>query len=297
MSAHRARQGFTLIELLVVLAILAILLGLLTAAIQRVRAASARTVCSNHLRQIGIALNGYHDAHGFLPPGVSYRDGADPYPFMSWNTHLLPFLEQSTLWAQAERAYLQTSDFRVSPPHLLATVVEVYTCPVATRTLEVEMLQGVLPVTFTAYLGVEGTNQFRQDGLLFLDSRIRFADVTDGLSNTLAVGERPPSADGRFGWWYAGWGQNKEGSGEMVLGVRERHFSTSLDVPCPPGPYEFGPGRVDNQCDMFHFWSMHINGGHFLFADGSVHFLNYAAAPLLPALATRNGGEPASLPE
>jgi len=60
---------------------------------------------------------------------------------------------------------------------------------------------------------------------------------------------------------------------------------------CPPGSYPFMDGTLRNQCDMFHFWSLHSGGAHFLFADGSVHFLGYSAAPLLPALASRSGGE------
>src|SRR5207244_2898670 len=144
--------------------------------------------------------------------------------------------------------------------------------------------------------GVEGTNQTTKDGVLFLDSRVRLEDVKDGTSHTLMVGERPPSADLVFGWWYAGWGQSKDGSGDMVLGVRERYVS-DLAPGCPRGPYAYGPGKVNNQCDTFHFWSTHIGGAHFLFADGSVHFLLYSAAPLLPALATRAGGESVTVPE
>ncbi|HEV2947513.1 MAG TPA: H-X9-DG-CTERM domain-containing protein [Gemmataceae bacterium] len=66
---------------------------------------------------------------------------------------------------------------------------------------------------------------------------------------------------------------------------------------CPPGPYEFGPGKVDNQCDVFHYWSLHRGGANFLMVDGSVHFIHYSAAPLMPALATRSGREVVSLPD
>jgi prepilin-type processing-associated H-X9-DG protein len=121
------------------------------------------------------------------------------------------------------------------------------------------------------------------------------ADISDGTSQTLFAGERPPSADFQFGWWYAGAGQLFTGSADMVLGVHERNvlpLSIGYAYGCPPGPYSFGPGRMSNQCDMFHFWSPHNGGGaNFLFADGSVHFLSYSAAPILPALATRSGGE------
>jgi prepilin-type N-terminal cleavage/methylation domain-containing protein/prepilin-type processing-associated H-X9-DG protein len=294
MASRRLRCGFTLIETLVVIAIIATLVSLLIPAVHRIRDAANRTRCVNNLRQIGLALHHYHGAYNSLPPGMSYQGGADPYPFMSWNTRLLPFLEHSDLWKQAQAAYAQTDRFWKDPPHPLATPLSVYGCPSDPRTLAVGTAKGH-SVAFTAYLGVEGTNQFRHDGLLFLDSAVRFSDVTDGLSNTLLVGERPPSANQWLGWWYAGLGQNNDGSAEMILGVRERNFG-HWNQTCPPGPYSFGPGRIENQCDLFHFWSRHIGGANFLLADGSVHFLSYAADAIMPALATRAGGEAAAPP-
>ncbi len=298
MDWRRSRRGFTLIELLVVIAIVAVLIGLLLAAVQKARFAGYRAQCANNLRQIGLALHHYHDTHKAFPPGVSYKNGTDPYPFMSWNTRLLPFLEQEPLWERARQAFAQQRDvFFHNPPHPYNTVVPVYGCPADSRTLAAGSVRGsTLRMAFTAYVGVEGTNQFLKDGLLYLDSRTRLADVTDGTSNTLLVGERPPSADGVLGWWYAGEGQSKDGSADMVLGVRERNVS-SYGTGCSPGPYEFGPGRVQNQCDVFHFWSLHPGGAHFLFADGSTRLMRYSAAPLMPALATRAGGEPTALPD
>jgi prepilin-type processing-associated H-X9-DG protein len=105
-------------------------------------------------------------------------------------------------------------------------------------------------------------------------------------------GERPPSADFWYGWWYAGYGQAGTGSADMLLGVRERNLGGPFVSDCPAGPYHFREGRADNQCDLFHFWSLHPGGAHFLFADGSVRFLAYSADAILPALATRAGGEP-----
>jgi prepilin-type processing-associated H-X9-DG protein len=153
-----------------------------------------------------------------------------------------------------------------------------------------------MAVAFTAYLGVEGEDQDEKNGVLYLDSAIRFEEITDGLSRTLMVGERPPSADGYFGWWYAGEGQQRDGSADMVLGVREICTGTHA-LGCRLGPHDFGPGQITNQCDAFHFWSPHLGGGaNFLFADGSVHFLSYSAAPIMVALATRAGGEAAEVP-
>jgi prepilin-type processing-associated H-X9-DG protein len=82
----------------------------------------------------------------------------------------------------------------------------------------------------------------------------------------------------------------------MVLGVRERNHPKS-GLACPAGPFGFGPGTTTNQCDQFHFWSLHGGGANFLFCDGSVRFLSYSADPVMPALGTRAGGEALSPPD
>jgi len=297
-SASR-RSAFSLIELLVVIAIIAVLIAILIPAVQRVRASGYRLECANNLHQIGLALHAYHASHRTLPPGVSYQNGKDPYLFMSWNTRLLPFLEQDSLWKQTLAAYEDNPDFLANPPHVgLGTVLAIFDCPADSRTIhDREDLPGI---ALNYYLGIEGTNQFKKDGVLYLDSKVRLTDIIDGTSSTLMVGERTPSADGAAGWWYAGWGQGKDGSTDSVLGVNEVNvfspWSGSMGS-CPAGPYEFGSGDPKNACDAFHFWSLHPGGGNFLLADGSVHFLHYSAAPIMPALATRNGREPVSLPD
>jgi prepilin-type processing-associated H-X9-DG protein len=151
-------------------------------------------------------------------------------------------------------------------------------------------------MAFTDYLGVWGTDRRHRDGVLFLDSEVRLREIADGTSNTLMVGECPPSADGILGWWYAGWGQAKDGSAEALLGVAEWNDGPFYRK-CPRGPYSYVPGRLTNQCDMFHFWSLHPGGANFVFCDASVRFLPHSAAPLMPALATRSGGEAVSLPD
>ena len=249
----------------------------------------------NNLKQMGLALHHYHDTQGHLPVGCSYLNGRDPQPHMTWMTRLLPYLEQDALWQQALQAY-QVEKFFEKPPHLdiLAHVLKVYSCPSDSRTMLTSQI-GDLRVALTSYLGVEGVNQKTRDGLFYVDSHVRLTDIMDGTSNTLAVGERPPSATTGFGWWYAGWGQNKDGSGDSVLGVRELCTMDGYGG-CPAGPYEYRRGSVGAVCDLFHFWSMHPGGAHFLFADGSVHFLSYSANPILPALSTRSGGEVVEVP-
>ncbi len=86
----------------------------------------------------------------------------------------------------------------------------------------------------------------------------------------------------------------------MVLGVQELNVSgnQTYGSNCPIGPYAFGAGSFSNQCDAFHFWSPHYGaGGYFVMADGSVHFITYSAAKIMPALATRSGGEAATVPQ
>ncbi|MFO0811501.1 MAG: DUF1559 domain-containing protein [Gemmataceae bacterium] len=285
------RTGLTLIETLVAVAIVAVLMGLVLPAIQQVRAAAARTRCANNLRQIGLAHHQYHQAHGVLPPGNSYRNGKSPQPHMSWCTRLLPYLEQDALWQNALAAFTQDRDFRNDPPHLgVKTVLPVFLCPADSRTVG-------RTAALLAYLGVEGKHQNQLDGVLFIDSAVPFADIRDGLSSTLLVGERPPSAEMDFGWWYGGSGMENVGTGDHTLGVRAHAAGRIGVAACDFGPYYFVPGRLTNQCDLLHFWSVHPGGAFFAFCDGSVRFLAYSADAVMPALASRSGGEAIAAPE
>lgn len=288
MKRTSARRGFTLIELVVVLAIGAVLTSLIVSAVQRVRDRGLRVQCANNFRQIGLALHAYHDIHKVFPPGL--RHPPDPYPFMSWHTRILPLLEQEALWKKTQAAFAVERRFWMNPPHQgIETVLPVFSCPANSRTHQLVYPENV-DVAFSTYLGVEGLNAAVRDGILFFDSRVRLGDITDGTTNTLMVGERPPSPDFRFGWWYAGVGQALDGSADMLLGVEEHNYTFRAPT-CVEGPYRFGAGQLDNMCDTFHFWSLHAGGANFLFADGSVHFLSYSAVALMPALASRAGGE------
>ena len=114
-------------------------------------------------------------------------------------------------------------------------------------------------MALTSYLGVSGTDLTTLDGILFRDSSVRIADITDGASNTLLAGERPPSTDFQFGWWYAGAGQHCTGSAEMLLGVYEQNVQPVTAGYCR-AVTRLAPGNLGNQCDMFHFWSLHSGG-------------------------------------
>jgi prepilin-type N-terminal cleavage/methylation domain-containing protein/prepilin-type processing-associated H-X9-DG protein len=298
MARQIIRGGYTLVEVLVAIAIIAILLALLLPAVQKTRAAAARLRCQNNLKQLGLSLHNYHNTATGFPPGLSVTADGGKYAYLGWPARLLPYIEQDALWHQVETAFAtdpNPASFYGYPPHerLLGTVVGLFNCPADPR-LPGPTTVYTIPVAFTSYLGVSGVDQERRDGVLALDSRVRLTDVQDGTSSTLLLGERPPSATLRYGWWYRGWGQRKDGSGEMLLGARELNTSQSS---CPFEPSHFQDGLLNDPCSMLHFWSPHSGGANFAFADGSVRFLRYSADDVLPALATRAGGEAVTVPD
>ena len=289
----RKRPAFTLIELLVAMAIVAVLAGLLLGAVQKVRAAADRASCANNLKQLGAALHHAHARDGRLPAGMSPRTGKTPYA--SWITAALPDLDQGPAWAEAAADYAATPAFVGPPVHRqLAAPLKTALCPAGTRT--VGTTDDGVTAAFTYYLGVAGRTSVTQDGMLRTGTPVRFAQVTDGLSQTVMVGERPPGPDPHFGWWYAGQGQAFDGSADYLLGVADSNRTYRAPT-CRPGPYAFSAGHPDDPCGLFHFWSPHAGGGNWLFGDGSVRFLRYAAAGVLPALSTVAGGESAQPPD
>lgn len=290
-------RGFTLIEILLVIAIMAILLGLLLPAVQKVRQAAGRLACQNNLKQIGLAAHHYHDVYNCFPSGSTSDLGSDPYPCVSWLTRLLPYLEQEQLWSRVESAYSKDRRPFMVPPHSArGTVVKMFICPIDDR-IQVAGKHYIADVAFTSYLGVQGEKYSSSTGTLYPDSKVGIAMITDGTSQTLLAGERPPSSDLNFGWWYTGVGQNDRGSIDVVLGVREQRVTGNpFTKQCEQGPYFFTNGSLETQCDVFHFWSLHSGGSNFIVGDGSVRFLAYSANPIMLALATRAGGEVVELP-
>lgn len=182
------RWGFTLIELLVVIAIIAVLVGLLLPAVQKVREAANRMKCSNNLKQIGIALHNYESTFGCLPPAATYKPGQT---FDSWSTFalLLPYLEQTNLQ--------NLINFDASPdlqPNVGMTRVAIYICPSDIKDALVVNDDGEhWPLSYAVNEGTwfiynPATGQ-GGDGAFAVNKRMRIADFTDGTSNTLAVGE------------------------------------------------------------------------------------------------------------
>src|SRR5438132_2699593 len=160
-------QAFTLIELVVVLAIIGILMGLLLPALGRVRESANRAACGNNLKQIGLALIHYHDNQHSLPPGMSVKRGPVP-PYAGWLTRLLPFVEQEALYQDAvasAAAPLPITGPLSDGPHVgMRTVVSVFGCLSDTRALSVYDHNG-LEVACTSYIGVQGKNRARQNGV------------------------------------------------------------------------------------------------------------------------------------
>lgn len=284
--------AFSLVELIVVIGIIGIVVALTLPAVQKARATASQMECANNLKQIGLALHQFHDAYQRLPPGVSIKT-KDGLNHLSWRARLTPFLEQDAFWIETLREFQLNAYPNLSPYHANASkVLPVFICPSDGRAFNAQQYASYV-IALSSYLGNLGVDYVARDGVLFSDSQTRFAEISDGLSNTLAIGERPPSNDFRFGWLYFGSGQKSSGSLDHVLGVRE---IASPGTGCAPGPYHFVSERLGVPCAFMHFWSLHDGGANFLFADGSVHFLAYGADNILPALATRAGGEVWNLP-
>jgi prepilin-type processing-associated H-X9-DG protein len=292
MDRRRARPAVTLLELLIVLAIISLCTGLLLAAIQRVREAGNRTRCSDNLRQLALALHGYHEINSVLPPAT--RGWRGDFPYLAWSARIMPLLEQDALWRQAKSDYDRSRNPWVPTPHFGMThPFGLFVCPSDGRTVGVD--DEGRKVAFLHYLGSSGMNGLTPDGVMYFESAVRFAHISDGASGTLLLGERPPGAGQFFGWWYAGVGQGGEGSADSHLGVRERRWTFRTPT-CAPGPYHFGPGHRTDPCATFHFWSRHPGGANFAFADGSVRFLAYGIDGIMPLLSTRAGGEAVEIP-
>jgi len=284
------RRAFSLVELLVVLGIIAVSMGLLLPAVQAARNAAARLKCQNNLKQLALALHLFHGTMNCFPPGHRSAYTPDGLPYSGWTLSVLPYVEQEPLHRSALADYAAQKHDPFRHPGL-GVPLPLFACPsdgrvpgprVAVRSRE--------NVAFTSYLGVSGRDASTRDGVFHQDSATRFTDITDGTSNTLLLGERPPSADLQFGWRYAGFGQLGTGSLDLILGVRERNlFPGDLNA-CVPQP--FSGSSLGDPCGVFRFWSPHPGGANFALADGSVRFITYGGADMLPALASRAGGEP-----
>jgi prepilin-type N-terminal cleavage/methylation domain-containing protein/prepilin-type processing-associated H-X9-DG protein len=273
------RTAFTLIELLVVIAIIALLVGLLLPAVQKVREAAARMKCTNHLKQIGLALHSYHDIMGSFPPGYADRNTdpnsdatSDVGQGWGWASFLLPYLEQNNVYNQIN--FTQT----VGTNPIGQTVLPVFLCP-SDQVLPAFPVYGTNAVVAQGnYVGCNGTFETtahpgNNNGVFLRNSRFRIADITDGLSNTIVAGER--NTRHAYTTWTgavpgglvpanqapppSGPLDNAETAQALVLAHGSRDHVPSADAPL---------------WDADTFYSNHTNGANFLFGDGSVHFLS-----------------------
>ena len=304
------RRGFTLIELLVVIAIIAILIGLLLPAVQKVREAAARTQCSNNLKKMGSALHAYHDAYLVFPEGNSDWAKAYSPPYegsWSWQNQILPQMEQDNVYRQA-KAFSQTNPYSWSNP-MASTKMKLYECPSDSRGsgAYITAVGGLPDQSLTGYLGNAGTTSSSFDGVLFMGSKVKLSQIPDGTSNTILVGERPPNSNKEYGWWFAAYGYDGRGNGDCVLTSNDvaianyfiANYSSGINLPCDaPANQKIGlrPGKASVGCDAAHYWSFHTGGAQFLMSDGSARFVTYSNNNIIASLSTRNGGEVVNIP-
>jgi len=308
MLTRRPRHGgFTLIELLVVIAIIAILIGLLLPAVQKVRESAARMKCSNNLKQLALGCHNYHDSYGHIPYSVSYGNEGGPAPWSGrgWSLEVLPFIEQASLSNAFEPSRTVSlggganalNGANMAP--LMATVLAAYTCPsdgLSARTANnLAQMSGVMTAV-SNYKGVigdpnmgggAGTGQGSTDlhgtignnGMFYRNSyreKLKLTAVTDGLSNTFMIGEDVPYHNQHSALFFS---NGDYASCHQVLNLF-------------PNPRDDG-----NWPRVISFRSMHTGGANFASADGGVRFIqDQIDRTQYRSLCTRNVGEVAAMP-
>ena len=279
-----SRKGFSLVESLVAIGVISILAALLLPAIQHAREAARRVRCQNNMKQVALGLQLHHDQFGALPPGTEVH----PEVARSWPSKILSFIEQPAIATAVERAYESpTTVFREGPP--VSISIPTFVCSSDPRTKQSPVVPEYnFRIGLLSYLGCSGTNLNSQDGLMYGNSRITMSEVIDGTSSTILLGERPPSADLRLGWWLLGVGQDGMGSLDSHMGTREVNERNGS---CPLIGKGISRGDIYDPCSTFQFWSPHGDGANFAFADGSVRMLNPMDEAVFQALGTRDGRE------
>jgi prepilin-type N-terminal cleavage/methylation domain-containing protein/prepilin-type processing-associated H-X9-DG protein len=289
------RRGFTLIELLVVIAIIAILIGLLLPAVQKVREAAARTQCANNLKQLGLALHSYHDANGKFPPGQV----KGPYPEAGvywtinhgWAVFILPYIEQQQRF-DLYHFSLDASDPGNQP--VVARPLKNFWCPSAPEQDRYDSTHGLFPSyggkgacgDYAPTWGVDPALATGDDrGVLVPNCLTKMTDITDGTSNTTLLTEDA----GRPRLWQAG----RKGPDQAIPGGPWAGFNTGITVMGSTQDGTSRPGPCALNCSNDHeVYSFHPGGANAVFADASVHFLRAGMSlQALAALVTRAGGE------
>jgi prepilin-type processing-associated H-X9-DG protein len=230
----------------------------------------------------------------------------------SWLVLLLPYVEQDSLYRQLPlnpKDPAKAALFGVPENDLSSTQIPIYVCPSDPRgPVQTPGGGSWRRAAATYYAAVGGTDTASpswplSDGVIFWRSRVNLEQIQDGTSNTLAAGERPPSGlpSVAFGWWHSVdtydtrrfLPTNELDTVQYMTNTTPSPAQTTTPtsgVACPP-PAGYGPGHIDNDCDVNHFWSNHTDGANFVFCDGGVRFVPYSARPIMNALATRSNGE------
>jgi prepilin-type N-terminal cleavage/methylation domain-containing protein/prepilin-type processing-associated H-X9-DG protein len=316
------RRGFTLIELLVVIAIIATLIGLLLPAVQKVREAANRMRCLNNLKQLALAAHHYHDATGRFPGGARLPVDVGGTPSGGTNlwVELLPYFEQGNLYKKWD-SNDNRNNVAGGRDAAQAQLISILLCPsdpLPARVWELTAETAASPPWSRGFYGLSsyGGNagkrsvhsggppafpRISRDGVFYLGSNIRLADVTDGTSNTFLFGERlhhDPEFDRLrpLAWPDAtpvgGWGRWGYVANAGVMFQVTLHTAAPINYRVPPGG-DFS--TLENRGCAF--GSGHPGGANFAFADGSVRFLSDTTPlPTLQALSTRAGGEVVSQP-
>lgn len=267
-------RGFTLVELLSVLAIIALLVGLLLPAVQQAREAARRTQCQNQLKQFGLALHGYHDVHQVLPSGALVLGPS--FPTLSgwgWGAMILPHLDQAPLYG---RINFDAGTAVDGNRDVIPVPVPIWRCPSDTLPPTI-----VAPINGHPDASIAAGNVVASRGVMSAVSSVRFADVTDGLSQTLLVGERVhlPATSGSLEFTSAWCG---------FVSAVDKYVYTSTPYVEANRSRPINRGLTSPDC----FSSRHPAGANFCLADGSVRFVSeFIDMTVLEALGTPDGGE------
>jgi prepilin-type N-terminal cleavage/methylation domain-containing protein len=298
------RRGFTLIELLVVIAIIAILIGLLLPAVQKVREAAANTQCRNNLKQLGLALHNYHDVYKGFPYG-EYNKGGVAH---AWTAYILPYIEQQNLYKEYDftktwsNAVNDTdTKARIAPTHVF---IAVFVCPSAPdRSAGVAAGNPRKPLDYPALANLNnslipnawitktnpaypGDPAGTWRGILGSNVKRRIAEVIDGTSNTILLAEDAGCNQQFIMGKATGAGTNRGGAwanaGDANLAIAGFNAATKSR-----------PGPCGVNCSNDHeVYSFHTGGANAVFGDASVHTLApNLSIQTLAALMTRNRGE------